>query len=105
MVSRHDLDTELNTILHNKTYLQAVNAQLAQEGAKVEGTGSGTVDTSFAARALTRRILLELVHQEVGRRHLKISASDMAAARTSVLQGFPTPRRSPPSRRATRTKW
>jgi parvulin-like peptidyl-prolyl isomerase len=89
VVSRKALDTELNTILHNKSYLQAVNASLAQEGAKVEGSGSGTVDSSFAARALTRRILLTLVHQEVQRRHLKISAADMSAARTGVLQDFP----------------
>lgn len=89
VVSRKTLDTELDTILHNKSYLQAVNASLAQEGAKVEGTGNGTVDSSFAARALTRRILLTLVHQEVQRRHLKITAADLSEARTGVLQDFP----------------
>jgi parvulin-like peptidyl-prolyl isomerase len=89
VVSRKALDTELNTILHNKSYLQAVNASLAQEGAKVEGTGTGTVDSSFAARALTRRILLTLVHQEVQHRHLKVTAADLAQARASVVQDFP----------------
>jgi len=89
VVSRKALDTELNTILHNKSYLQAVNASLAQEGAKVEGTGNGTVDSNFAARALTRRILLTLVHQEVQRRHLKITAADLSEARAAVVQDFP----------------
>ena len=88
IVSRKSLDTELDTIMHNKSYLQAVNASLAQEGAKVEGSGKGTVDSNFAARALTRRILLSLVHQEVQRRHLTISDADRAAARTSVVAGF-----------------
>ena len=92
IVSRKALDAELNTILHNKSYLQAVNASLAQEGAKVEGTGKGTVDSSFAARALTRRILLSLVHQEVQRRHLKITPADLSEAKTGVIGGFQDPK-------------
>jgi foldase protein PrsA len=88
-ISRNALDTELHTILNNKTYLQAVDAQLAQEGARVEGSGKGTIDTNFAARALTRRILLQLVHQEVQRRHLRVTAADLALSRTNVQAGFP----------------
>ena len=92
LVSRSALDTELHTILHNKTYLQEVDAQLAQEGARVEGSGKDTVDSAFAARALTRRILLKLVHQEVGRRHLRITPADLTQARSSVESGFSDPK-------------
>ena len=73
ILSKSDLDAELGAIRNNAEYLKALtDAQVA-----VKGTGEGTFDTAFVARVLTRRIYLELIHQEVVRRKLKLTQRDL----------------------------
>ena len=95
-LSTTGLDDELNAIRGNADYLKA----LKDSNVVVEGKGSGTFDTAFVARVLTRRIYLELIHQEVVRRKLKVTSKDLANARqeltasigdASVLDKFPKP--------------
>src|SRR5207249_925700 len=80
-ISQRDFDEELRQIADNKTYRQSIEQRLP-----VLGQGRGTVDASFAAQVLTRRILFELVHQEVERRHLKVTATDLSRARQDIVQ-------------------
>ncbi|MDP1792905.1 MAG: peptidylprolyl isomerase, partial [Acidimicrobiales bacterium] len=54
----------------------------------VNGTGNGTFDSAFVARVLTRRIYLELIHQEVVKRKLKVTADDLDVAKDQLLQSI-----------------
>lgn len=81
-ISQTALDDELNAIAGNEIY----RSQLEQQGNTISGSGKGTFDTAFVARVLTRQILLELVHQEVVKRKLTISASKRGVARDEVEQ-------------------
>src|SRR5207248_10355563 len=80
-ISQGDFNAELREIADNKTYRRSIEQRLP-----VLGQGRGTVDASFAAQVLTRRILFELVHQEVVRRHLKVTAAEISRARQEVVQ-------------------
>jgi parvulin-like peptidyl-prolyl isomerase len=90
-ITQASLDRELHVILDNKEVLQQLESGL-QPGESVRGAGKGTVNSAFAARLLTRRILLELIHQEVQRRHLKVTAAGLSAARSDAQQQFQNPR-------------
>ena len=89
-ISQDDLDQELNVILDNKQLLEGIESQLGP-GEAVRGKGKGTVDSSFAARLLTRRIFLELIHQEVRRRDLNVSPAQMEEAEAQAQQQFGDP--------------
>ncbi|TML63943.1 MAG: hypothetical protein E6G17_04135 [Actinobacteria bacterium] len=80
-IGQGDFNEELRQIAGNKTYRQSIEQRLP-----VLGQGRGTVDASFAAQVLTRRILFELVHQEAERRHLKVTATDLGRARQDIVQ-------------------
>ncbi len=93
-LSKAGLDNELNAIRGNAKYLEA----LKQAQVPVAGAGAGTFNSQFVARILTRRIYLELIHQEFVRRKLKLTDKDLAGARQqlaasigdeSVLDDFP----------------
>ena len=86
-ITQDALDEELNVILDNKELLEGIEAGLGP-GQSVRGTGKGTVNSSFAARLLTRRIFLELIHQEVERRNLEISPAQMDEAEQQAQQQF-----------------
>ena len=88
-ISQDSLDRELKVILDNEEVLQQLEAGLAP-GEKILGAGKdkSTVTMSFTARLLTRRILLELIHQEVARRKLKVSADQLDLARQQAQQQF-----------------
>lgn len=92
-LSKADLEAELKAIRNNKGYREEIERQ-----SPVQGTGNGTFDSTFVARVLTRRIYLQLIHQEVVKRKLKVTADDLDVAkdqlRSSVgdektLSGFP----------------
>ena len=89
-ISQDDLDEELNVILDNKELLEGIESQMGP-GESVRGTGKGTVNSSFAARLLTRRIFLELIHQEVERRNIRISPEQMDQAEQQAQQQFGSP--------------
>jgi hypothetical protein len=86
-ISQSALDRELKVVIDNPKVLEIFESQL-QPGESVKGTGSGTVNSAFTARMLTRRIFLELIHQEVGRRKLKVTAADLAAGRKQASEEF-----------------
>jgi parvulin-like peptidyl-prolyl isomerase len=83
-IPERELDEELQAIAGNERYLQA----LQQQGAQVLGTGRGTFDLRFVAQVLTRRILLELVHQDVVRRGVQPTESDRAQAQEEVIDSL-----------------
>lgn len=80
-LSKADLDAELKAIKGNEQYLEALEGS----GVSVSGTGTGTFDSAFVARVLTRRIYLELIHQEVVKRELKVTAADLDAAKEQLV--------------------
>jgi parvulin-like peptidyl-prolyl isomerase len=86
-ISQSTLDRELDVVLDNPAVLKQLEAGL-QPGESVKGTGSGTVSSAFAARMLTRRIYLELIHQEIKRRKLRVSKDDLATGRQQAEQTF-----------------
>lgn len=86
-----DLERELKAIRGNEEYLKAIESQLAQEGRKALGAGKGTFDSSFVSQVLTRRILLELVHQSVRSRRLRVTADDRRTAQEQLEQSFGDP--------------
>ena len=81
VLSKADLDRELNAIRGNKQYLDA----LKQANVPVEGTGDGTFNAQFVARILTRRIYLELIHQELVNRKLKVRPADLETAHDQLV--------------------
>jgi hypothetical protein len=87
-ISQGDLDRELKAIGGNRTYLADLEQGLAQEGARVRGDGNGTYDTGFVARVLNRRIALEVIHQEVQRRRLRVGPAELRRARAGVALSF-----------------
>ncbi|MGH9282621.1 MAG: peptidylprolyl isomerase [Acidimicrobiales bacterium] len=75
-ISLGELNRELDAILDNKEYLEQVDQQFAGEGQgeRAVGEGRGTLNSVFVAAVLNRRIGFELIHQEVVRRKLTVSA-------------------------------
>jgi len=79
VITRSSVNSELEAIKANTAYRQAIESSQT----KVIGSGaSGTFDLAFTDKVLARQILLELVHDEVLRRHLVVTAADIAAAKT-----------------------
>jgi peptidyl-prolyl cis-trans isomerase SurA len=87
-----DLERELSAIRGNKQYLEAVESDLAVQGRKALGAGNATFTTSFVSQVLTRRIFLELVHQAVRERRLRVDADDRRQARRELEQSFGDPK-------------
>ncbi|MEA2901494.1 MAG: foldase protein PrsA [Actinomycetota bacterium] len=80
-ISEDTLVDELRSIAANEDYLK-----LVEERQPVRGTGQGTFDSAFTALALTRQIYYTLIEAELGRRKLSVGDSDLAAAKTLVVQ-------------------
>lgn len=81
-ISQDDLDAELQAIRDNKAYLSSIE----QGGLAVAGKGEDTVSTAFVGRVLTRQIFLHIVHGEVARRKLQVTAVDRAEVQPQVVQ-------------------
>lgn len=88
VVATADLDAELNAIRGNKAYFAAIKSSATQQGGQVEGVGSNTFDAAFVAQILNRRVLVALVRRAIDDNHLKITAGDRSASRTSLVQQF-----------------
>jgi hypothetical protein len=83
--TQRDLDRELKAIKGNKAFVQALQSQ---GGLTIEGTGKNTFDMAFVSRVLTRRIFFVIIHQQVQKRHLKVTDADMTAARRDAQDQF-----------------
>lgn len=86
-ISQDELRSELNAILGNKDYLEQVDQQFTgdtQGQERAVGEGKGTFNTVFVAAVLNRRIGFELIHQEVERRKLKVSAEQRRQTRQAL---------------------
>lgn len=80
-ITENELDRELNAILGNKAYLEAVD----QGSGRARGAGKDTLSTVFVARVLERRIAFELIHQEVEKKKLEVTPKDLEDARAEIL--------------------
>ncbi len=80
-ISEDTLVGELRSIAANEDYLK-----LVEERQPVRGTGQGTFDSAFTALALTRQIYYTLIETELTRRKLTVGDTDLAAAKTLVIQ-------------------
>jgi foldase protein PrsA len=86
IVSKADIDDELQAIRDNPQYRQAI-----EQSVPVTGSGSDTFNSSFVAQVIKRRIYFELIHQELVRRNLKVKESDLALSRQEVDSSMPSP--------------
>jgi foldase protein PrsA len=80
-IGEDTLVDELRAIAGNEEYLKLVEARQP-----VRGSGQGTFDSAFTALALTRQIYYTLIATELQKRKLTVGESDLAAARTLVIQ-------------------
>jgi foldase protein PrsA len=80
-ISQDDLERELRSIAANGPYLKLVETRQ-----QVKGTGAGTFDAAFTALALTRQIYYQLIGNELAKRKLTVSESDLSAARATVIE-------------------
>jgi parvulin-like peptidyl-prolyl isomerase len=83
-----DLDRELNAIRSNKEYFAAISQSAQQQGGRIQGAGLKTFDAAFVAQILNRRVLVAMVESALTENHLKITAGDRSASRTSLVQQF-----------------
>jgi parvulin-like peptidyl-prolyl isomerase len=84
-IAQSSLDDELHAIQGNKPYQDA----LTQQGAPaVQGTGKGTFNSAFVAQVLNQRILLSVVHEELTKRNVKLSAADLQRGTKQVEANF-----------------
>jgi foldase protein PrsA len=81
-VSERDVDNELKAIRGNARYLDTIDPSRRQ----ILGSGTNTFNANFTAQILDLRIYYQLVHEEVLRRHLKVSGNDLNQARQVVVQ-------------------
>lgn len=79
-ISEDELEKELRSIAANGPYLKLIESRQ-----QVKGTGAGTFDAAFTALALTRQIYYELIGTELAKRKLAVGPSDLAAARSTVI--------------------
>jgi len=87
-IGQHALESELQAILDNRTYLDS----LQQGQVRVQGSAQNAFDSTFVARILTRQIFLELVHQEVERRKIQLTPAELTQAQADVAATFQDPK-------------
>lgn len=88
-ISQDTLRRELNAILDNEQYLQQVDQGFASRGGEgAVGAGRDTFNTVFVAAVLDRRIGFELIHQEVERRNLEVSADQRRETEQNLEESY-----------------
>lgn len=92
VISQSTLNAELAAIAGNQSDVASIQSASASNGSsiKIRGAGSDTYGSTFAADVLRQEILYVLIGQELTRRHVKVTAYDLRAARADVpgaLQG------------------
>ena len=81
-ISQDALDDELEAIQGNKAYVE----QVEQGGFQVLGQGNGTLTNDFVGRVLTRQIFLFLVHEELERKDIAITAAELDRSEDAVIE-------------------
>lgn len=81
-ISQEALEDELQAIQGNEAYVE----QVQQGGFQVLGSGSGTLTNDFVGRVLTRQIFLFLVHEELERKKLSITAAELDRSHQAVVE-------------------
>ena len=87
-ITQDVLDRELRVILDNKEVREQIEQGLGPGQSILGKGGDRTVTTSFTATVLTRRVFLELIHQEVEKRELRINDQRLDQARAEAEQQF-----------------
>lgn len=90
-ISESELRQELNAILDNTAYLDRVDQNFSGGSGgreRVRGDGAGTFNSVFVAAVLDRRIGFALIHQEVERRKLKVSAELIRSTRADLEENY-----------------
>ncbi|MGH9178739.1 MAG: peptidylprolyl isomerase [Acidimicrobiales bacterium] len=84
-ISQDELNRELKAILGNEAYLEQVDQQFSQgQGERAIGQGKDTLNSVFVAAVLNRRIGFELIHQEVVRRRVQVTAEQRRLTRETL---------------------
>lgn len=82
-ISQSDLNSDLGAIRQNEAFLSALQSQ-----GQVLGSGESTFDSQFVASVLGGKIRVALVRQELARRGIDVSSSDLDLARQNVVASF-----------------
>lgn len=93
VISQQAVTAELDAIASNTAYVQAL--ETGSQPVLVQGQGSPaghSFDTRFVDEVLSRQISFVLIHRQVMARHLAVTASDLALARTDVADSVGGPR-------------
>lgn len=78
-ISRRDLNRDLNAIVDNKPLRDTTQLQIAS-------TPKGTLNSSITASWLAGLVRQVVVDNEFNRRHLQVTAQDLASARSNLEQ-------------------
>lgn len=81
-ISQDALDEELEAIEGNQAYVE----QVQQGGFQVLGQGKGTLSNDFVGRVLTRQIFLFLVHEELERKDMAVTAAELDRSEAAVIE-------------------
>lgn len=88
-ITQEELNRELEAILENEDYLEQVDQGFASRGGEpAVGEGRDTFNTVFVAAVLDRRIGFELIHQEVVRRKIPISAERRRETQANLEESY-----------------
>ncbi|MGH3579849.1 MAG: hypothetical protein ACRDU0_20130, partial [Mycobacterium sp.] len=84
-ISQSALNQELTDLASDKPIVAAF-----QTGGKVFGQGSNTYTSNFVANVLSGKVNEEIFRQELARRGLTITPTDLQLARADVISDFNT---------------
>jgi parvulin-like peptidyl-prolyl isomerase len=84
MISRSQLDVELNNVAHSARYVSALQGN----GGQVTGTAPGTFTQAFTASTLNQLVEYDLIHADLVRRNALPKAADVETARKTASQQF-----------------
>lgn len=88
-ISQDDLNDELEAILDNEKYLEDVDQGFASRGGeRALGEGRDTFNTVFVAAVLDRQIGFELIHQEVVRRRIILTAAQRQDTERNLEESY-----------------
>ena len=88
-ITQDDLNRELEAILGNEDYLEQVDQGFASRGGeRAVGEGRDTFNTVFVAAVLDRRIGFELIHREILRRDIAITADQRRRTQQNLEESY-----------------